>query len=69
MKQVVLVFILVAAGATAGRMTEPSQTAARSLAINSVETNNVAGGSYCCGGPLCIPHEPCGSGATKLKIS
>jgi hypothetical protein len=69
MKQTVLMFVLIVAGASAGKTTAPSQIVAGSLVSNSSETSNVAGSRDCCGGPLCIPHEPCGPGVTKLKIS
>jgi hypothetical protein len=69
MKQTVLMLVLIVAGATAGKTAAPLQIAAGSLVSNSIETSNVAGSRDCCGGPLCIPHEPCGPGETKLKIS
>jgi hypothetical protein len=65
MKLTVLVFVLIAAGVTAGRATVPSQAVIGSTAISSIQANS-ATTLVCCGGPLCIPHEPCGSGGPKL---
>ena len=32
-----------------------------------VGTNDLEKRSFCCGGPVCIPHEPCGSGTGKVS--
>jgi hypothetical protein len=70
MKQTVLVFVLIVAGATAEKATAPlTATTARSLAFGSIEANDLATLGYCCGGPTCLPGDPCGSGGPRLKIS
>jgi hypothetical protein len=65
MKLIVLVFVFIAAGVTAGKPSAPSRAATGSIATSSIQTNNVQQ-LLCCGGPACIPHEPCGSGSTVI---
>jgi len=65
MKLIVLVFVLSAAGVTAGNPTAPSRAATGSITTSSIQPSNVQK-LLCCGGPVCIPHEPCGSGLTVI---
>ncbi len=70
MKHLVVLLVLIATGVTAGRGTASlTVTTVRSLAFGGIETNNLATLGYCCGGPTCLPGEPCGSGGPRFKKS
>lgn len=63
MKHMMLMFVFIVSGTTARLETAPLPlTGARTLSFRSIKASALGNVFECCGGPVCIPNEPCGSG-------
>lgn len=62
MKQMIVMFVLLGAGVMEGQTAKPVALAEGvSLSAPQIETAALPELLLCCGGPMCIPGEPCGT--------
>jgi hypothetical protein len=68
MKHLLVLCALLGTGLMHGLMSHSAPVFERSpLRSHRTEAKDLGGLLYCCGGPVCIPHEPCGPGHVSFR--